>query len=208
VCIQVWRGDAAGARRELDSIAGHFDDAELQMHAGRLHVEACVLLGEGRAAEALETARRGYDLCLANGFTFHHPFTKWLLFRSLDAALELGDREALQELIGTIEVAGPVDRTPLLDAVETVSRGRMCALDGDVQEAEALLRDAARQFDLLHIPFEQARVLFDLGRVLVSAGGPDAAVALAEARELFLQLGAQAWTERVDAVAVPAAVQL
>ena len=123
VCILVWRGEVPAARSQLDSIAGHFDDAELQMLAGRLHVEARVLLGEGRAAEALETARRGYRVCLDSGFTFHHPFTKWLLFLSLDSALELGDREALHELLGTVEAARPVDRTPLLDAIEVASRG-------------------------------------------------------------------------------------
>ena len=208
VCILVWRGDLAAARSELDSISGHFDDAELQMLAGRLHVEANVLLGEGRAVEALETARRGFRVCFDNGFTFYHPFTKWLLFLSLDAALELGDREAFQQLIGTVEVARPGDRTPLLDGIEAVSRGRMCALDGDVEEAETLLRAAARRFKLLQFPFEHGRALYNLGRVLVSAGRPDAAAVLAEARELFVELGAQPWTERVDAVAVPAAVQM
>ncbi len=207
VCILVWRGDLAAARSELNSISGHFDDAELQMLAARLHVEAWVLLGEGRVAEALETARRGFHVCFDNGFTFYHPFTKWLLLLSLNAALALGDRAAFQELIGTVEVGRPVDRTPLLDAIEAVSRGRICALDGDLEEAETLLRDAVRRFELIEVPFEQGRALYDLGRVLVSIGRPEAAAALAEARELFVQLGAQPWTERVDAVAVPAAVQ-
>ena len=175
--------------------------------AGCTSKHACSSARVG-AAEALETARRGYGICLDNGFTFYHPFTKWLLLRSLESALELGDRGALQELIETVEVARPGDRTPLLDAIEAVSRGRMCALDGDVEEAENLLRDAARRFDVMHMPFEQARALYDLGRVLVSAGRPDAAAAFAEAREFFVQLGAQPWTERVDAVAVPAAVRM
>jgi class 3 adenylate cyclase/tetratricopeptide (TPR) repeat protein len=207
VLILVHRGDIAVARSEFDSIAGYFDDAELQMLAGRLHIEGCLLFGEGRLAEALETARRGYNVCLDGGFSFHHPFTKWLLHLSLNSALELGDREAFDELMRTVDAARPVDRTPLLDAIEALSRGRLHALDGDILEAEPLLRDAARRFELLHMSFEEARALYELGRELVSAGRPeDAAATLAQARTIFEQLGASPWTERVDAVATVVAV--
>ena len=202
VLILVHRGEIAAARREFDLIADHFDDAELQMLAGRLHVEGRVLFGEGRSAEALEAARRGYQVCLDGGFTFHHPFTKLLLLLSFDSALELGDRDAFDELMRTVDAARPVDRTPLLDAIEAVARGRRHALDGDVRQAEPLLRDAARRFELMNMSFEQARALYDLGCTLVSAEQPEeAAATLTNARMIFAQLGASPWTELVDAVA-------
>ncbi|SRR5260221_13795516 len=171
------------------------------MLAGRLHIEGRVLFGEGRLAEALETARRGYQVCLDSGFTFHHPFTKWLLQLCFDAALKLGDREASDELMRTVDAARPVDRTPLLDAIATMSRGCLHALVGDVQKAEPLLRDAARHFELLNMLFDQARALYELGCALDTAEQPDeAAATLTQARTIFAQLGASPWTERVNAV--------
>ncbi len=200
VWILVQRGDVPRARSQLDSLVGHFDDAELQMLAGRLHIEASVLFGEGRFAEALETARRGYRVCLDNGFTFHHPFTKWLLHLSLDSAFELDDREVINELLATVDAATPVDRTPLLVAIEAVSRGRTQALDGDLDEAVRGLRDAAHRFDQLDMPLEQGRALYHLGRALASAGNAESAATLQQARSIFERLGAQLWTDRVDAV--------
>ena len=200
VWILVQRGDVTQARSELDSIIGHFDDAELQMLAGKLHIEAWVLLGEGRFAEALESARRGYRICIDNGFSFHHPFTKWLLNVSLDCAFELGDREAVDELLATVAAAAPVERTPLLVAIEEASRGRTEALDGNLAEAEDLLRDAARRFEQLDMPLEQGRALYHLGRALAAAGTPEGAATLQQARSIFEQLGARPWTDRVDAV--------
>jgi class 3 adenylate cyclase/tetratricopeptide (TPR) repeat protein len=201
VWILVHRGEVAQARSELDSLVRHFDDAEQQMLAARLHIETCVLSGEGRLAEALECARRGYRVCLDNGFTFHHPFTKWLLHLSLDSAFELGDREAVDELLASVNAATPVDRTPLLVAIEAASLGRAEALDGDLVEAARLLHDAARRFDQLGMLLEQGRALFHLGRALAESGNAEAAATLAQARSIFEQLGARLWTDSVDAIA-------
>jgi class 3 adenylate cyclase/tetratricopeptide (TPR) repeat protein len=203
VLILVHRGDVTGARNELDSLVPHFDDAELQMLAARLHIEANVLCGEGRFAEALESGRRAYRVCLDNGFTFYHPFTKWLLHVSLDAAFELGDRKTINELLATVDAASPVDRTPLLMAIEAAALGRAQALDGDLVEALRLLRDAARRFEQIDMPLEEGRALYHLGRALVSVDDAESAATLQQARSIFERLGAHLWTDRVDAVAVP-----
>jgi len=198
VWILVQRGDIAAARRELDELTSRFDDAELQMLAARLNIEATVFYGEGRYGDALETAQRGFQICLDSGFTFHHPFTKFLLYLALDAALELHDRESIDTLLATIDAATPVDRTPMLNAIESVSRGRLSALDGELQDAESRLREGAAGFAQLSMQFEHGRALYHLGRVLASAGSPDAPATLAQARAIFEQLRARPWVARVD----------
>ncbi len=101
--------------------------------------------------------------------------------------------------------APPVDHTPLVDALESHYQGRLKALEGEVVEAEGLLREAVDRFAAIKMDAQRAHSCFRLGELLASTGRPGAAAALASARSLFEQLGATAWVERVDAVRAPVA---
>ena len=205
VLIPAYRGDAVEARRAYEAFAGNLDESELQMLVSRLHLEAEVLSAEGRSAEALDVAARGWSMCIddANGFTWSHPVTKWLLAALFEAAFDAGEREVIETTLRTIELAPPVDRTPFTDALVLAARGRLSGLHGDLDVADELLRDAIRRLDALEYRVPQARTLFRLGELLASAGRTGAADALAESRAIFVELGADAWVERIDALRVP-----
>jgi tetratricopeptide (TPR) repeat protein len=193
------RGDSDKARREFELIRPHFDDSERQMLSYRLYVESVLLLAEGAAVEALAVSRRGLDIA-RDDFTLLHPLTKWILVSALEAAFELGDREAVIELLVTTDEAPPVHRTPLVEAIAAQYGGRLLALDGDLDGAERMLRFAAAHYGEIDTRFERARALLRLGEILATSRPEDAAVSLGEARQIFTSLGARPWLARVDAV--------
>ncbi len=208
IFIPAFRGDAVEARRAYEAHAERLDESELQMLAAKLDLEAVVLLAEGRPAEALEVARRGWLICIddANGFSWAHPLTKWLLEALLEAAFDAGERDVVEETLRTVDLAPPVDHLPLTDALVLVARGRLRGLDGDVDGAESLLREGIARLGEIESRVPQARSLLRLGEILAAGDQPEAAEVLAEARAMFLELGADAWVARVDAVRVPARV--
>jgi DNA-binding CsgD family transcriptional regulator len=76
-------------------------------------------------------------------------------------------------------------------------RGRIQAAAGDLDAARTSFQGGLAQLDSLPMPFARARVKFAYGQSFRRAGKRrEAAAILAEARELFAVLGAQAYVER------------
>jgi DNA-binding CsgD family transcriptional regulator len=76
-------------------------------------------------------------------------------------------------------------------------RGRIQAAAGDLDAARTSFQGGLAQLDSLPMPFARARVKFAYGQSFRRAGKRrEAAAVLAEARELFAVLGAQAYVER------------
>ena len=107
---------------------------------------------------------------------------KWGIVEALEAALVLRDSAKVEELLTSIEAVPPGSRPPYLDAQATRFRARLAS-------DPAGFRAAAARFRELEIPFW-------LGVTLLEAGEEPG---LTEAREIFEQLGATPWLERVSA---------
>lgn len=76
-------------------------------------------------------------------------------------------------------------------------RGRIQAAAGDLEAARSSFQGGLARLDGLPMPYARARVKFAYGRAFRRAGKRrEAAAVLAEARELFAVLGAQAYVDR------------
>jgi len=192
VRVALSRGDVAEARAALDEYADLADSGEIQMQLGFRVNEAAVLRAEGRPREALAAAEKGLDVYREPT----HPFYKLCWAEGCYAALDLGDLEEVEKLLGIYEELTPSWRTPLIVAQEARFRGRLLALRGDNEAAVESLWRAAERFRELGTPFYLAMALAELAEF----GGEDSAALRAEARETFERLGEKAWLERVDAL--------
>jgi DNA-binding CsgD family transcriptional regulator len=76
-------------------------------------------------------------------------------------------------------------------------RGRIQAAAGDLEAARSSFQGGLARLDGLPMPYARARVKFAYGQAFRRAGKRrEAAAVLAEARELFAVLGAQAYVDR------------
>jgi class 3 adenylate cyclase/tetratricopeptide (TPR) repeat protein len=186
------RGDVAGARAALDEHADLAESGEIQMQLGFRVNEALVLRAEGRPLEALAAARKGLEVY---DDPMHH-FHKLAWAEASYAALELGDFDQVEELLGFYEALAPTLRTPLVVAQEARVRGLLLALRGDRDGAVEQLTRAVELLRELRAPFYVAMTLVELAEL----GVDDSAALLAEARETFERLGEKPWLDRVDAL--------
>ena len=196
--LALLQGDVGGARAALKGGAVLRDTGEVQMRASYRGTEAAVLRAEGRPLEALDAARDVLEMYPMP----RHPWYKQAWIEACEAGLELGDPKQTEELLLGLAQLSPSERTPLLVAEEARFRGRLLALRGDRQGAAELLARAVEGFRALHTPYALAIALVEQAEL----GAEDPAPLLAEAREIFEQLGAKPWLERVDAAERPLTV--
>ena len=197
ITIAAHRGELAEARRRWNPMAVLTGDAEAQMRAIAMFIESELLLAEGRGQESLAVAREGLRLSFDNRFSLGTPQGKHLLANMLEAALEVGDREAAEEALGLVDLSRPVERRAHVTGCVATARGRLAALDGDCAGAELYLREALAAFGVAQMAFKEAQARYYLGREL------ELLDELARARSAFVKLRARPWIERVDAVGAP-----
>ena len=186
------RGDLPAARAWLDDHAAwRTDDEDVQARSGYLVAEAQALRAEGRRREALAAAEEALGVRATLGITF--LTVKLGLVEALEAAFALGETDKVRELLTLVEDLRPGERPPLLEAHAHRFSGKLVG-DGDELTA------AAAAFRQLSLRFWLAVTLLEHGELLAEqARGDEAAPLLEEAREIFEQLGARPWLERVDA---------
>jgi class 3 adenylate cyclase len=121
----------------------------------------------------------------------------------VEAALVLGRRDKVEELLAMIEGQPAGMRSPLMAAHAHRFRGRM-ADSAETAEVEfAVAQGLLRGLD---IPFWLAVARLEHAELVSHGGqGDDVRALLDQARETFTQLGATPWLERVAAVGVPVA---
>jgi DNA-binding CsgD family transcriptional regulator len=119
---------------------------------------------------------------------------------AIEALAHLGrTAEASDRLERFEKEARSADRAWALASVQHC-RGLLAAADDDLQEAEALLADAAERSRELGLPFEHGRSLLALGTVRRRLQRKLAArETLEEARLVLDRLGARIWTARAEA---------
>ena len=133
------------------------------------------------------------------------PSVKRGLVEGVEAALDLGDTEQADELLGIVRDAKPGEVSPYLGAHAARLGSRVAASRGEAETVEQGFEAAAQGFREIEMPFDLGVALLEHGEWLTAQGrAADAEPLLAEAREIFERLGAKPWLERADTVEVTA----
>jgi class 3 adenylate cyclase/tetratricopeptide (TPR) repeat protein len=193
--IHVHRGELDAARRLLGIYARLADSADVQEQAAWLGSSAAVLHAEGRDAEAVAAAERTIALTPTLGVDGQDAKMGYMW--GLEAALALGDRDKVEELVAKIESIPPGLRPPSMAAYAHRVRARLAA---SADEAIAHHTAATAGLDELGLRFWAAASRLEHAETLIRDGRPgEAEPLLAAAREVFRELGALPWLERADA---------
>jgi class 3 adenylate cyclase/tetratricopeptide (TPR) repeat protein len=189
--IHLNRGDMAEARRLYSLFSGLENSVDVQERACYFGATAAVLRTEKRFAEALEAGRKAIEG--KETLRISHQAVEQGIVEAFEAAIALREHDAAEQLLATIEEIPPGRRPPFLDAQMHRFRAR---LTGDPAGYDI----AARRFREIGIPFWLAVTLLDHSELLTEQGrSAEGEPLLAEAREIFEQLEARPWLERLDA---------
>jgi tetratricopeptide (TPR) repeat protein len=200
--IGAHRGTLDDARLMVDQFQTMEASADVQERSAYQCARAQILLAEGVFREALETAELAFNTHAELGLGSESVKEAFVIIG--EAALELGDSARLEELLAKVEAFPPGRKTRFLQAHALRFRARLAGddpADADLRfgEAAALFREIGMPLYLAVVQLEHAELLAASDRA--EAGQP----LLAEAREIFEQLRATPWLERVDALGVGAA---
>lgn len=127
------------------------------------------------------------------------PILAVFLPDEIEALVELNQLERADRLTQWLEQAGRAVDRPWALAAAGRGRALIHAARGDSIAARACLEGAIAEHDRVPMPFERARTLLTLGRLLRREGErAKAKVILSEALALFDQSGAPLWAGRVQ----------
>jgi len=197
------KGDIQTARAALDGIASYRDSTDAQLRSSYLQLESQILFGEGRYAEAADTAHESHVAAQ----DVHPGLNAHVWFDRLIALAALGDAGRLEEALREGATLPAAQRTLFLTTIEQRFTAALHGLHGEIDEADAAFARAEDGYRTLGLPFLLACTQAEHGEVLSGAGrADDASSVVDEARATFERLGATAWLARVDRVgaAVPA----
>jgi class 3 adenylate cyclase/tetratricopeptide (TPR) repeat protein len=197
--IHVNRGRLDQARAAHGRFPEAVEGDDVQERAEYAVGSAAIALAEGRAADALSSAKQAFEVRRQLGVGAQSPREAFIV--AVEAALVLGDRGTADGLLELVEQLPRGKRPQYLEAHARRFRARLAAADGRHDEAEQRFKRAAGQFLELAAPFwlavcqlEQAEWLADQGR------GEEAEPLLHEARGIFERLEAKPWLERLEQV--------
>jgi class 3 adenylate cyclase/tetratricopeptide (TPR) repeat protein len=186
VLINVERGELDAARRVYETFSHLEQSSDVQELTVYLASRATLRRGEGRQQEALADAEATMATARAT-FPLSFQSVKQAIVESIEAALALAEPTKAETFLESIETTPAGTRPPYLAAQARRFRARM---GGDSSGLEL----AAEQFRVLGLPFWLAVSLLEHAE----ASGDESS--LAEAREIFEELKAAPWLERIDAV--------
>ncbi len=178
--IRIGRGELDEARETLSLFARLESSTDMQELSGYLACRAALRRAEGALSEALADGRAAVEAGRTS-FGMAAQSSKLGIVEAIEAAFGLEESAKIEELLTSIETIPAGSRPPYLDAHAERFRARLSE-DGVGYKA------AAAGFRELGIPFWLAATLLEQGEEK----------GLAEAREIFEQLGATPWIERVD----------
>ena len=202
VTMNCHRGRLTEAERIIKLCAVMESSADVQERGSYGLGKANVLLASGRPADALEAAESAFQIGEVMGLA--QEYVKQAFTVAVEAALALGDLGRAEAILGVVEPL-PLGRRPqFLRAQCSRFRARLAS---ETAEVERHYKGASGLFRELAVPFYLAVTQLEYAEWLVQEGQAGEAEAhLAEAREIFEQLGAAPWLERVAklGVGVPA----
>jgi class 3 adenylate cyclase/tetratricopeptide (TPR) repeat protein len=203
--VLINRGRLEQAREHLQAIrlqdTGN-PETRVGYDLGRLRL----LRAEGDSAGALAIAQEA--LASVAKFELTHSVMKRVVVEAVEAALDLGDAEKAEELLGIVQGARPGQVTPFLRAHAARLAARLAALRDDADSVEPGFLAAEQGFRDLGTPFDLAVSLLEHAEWLVARGRADEAGGLLdEAREIFARLQATPWVERAELASSTAATE-
>ena len=194
VCVH--RGRLEEARRLVDAVPEFERSADVQERCQYGYARAQVLLAEEDRAEALRVAETVFEERNSIGIT--HDSVKETFALGVQAALELNQVDKADELLSIVERLPPGTRPQFLNAHVARFRAQLAARSGNAEEADRLFKRAGGLFRELAVPFHLAVTRLENAEWLAGEQRTDEArPLLAEAREIFEQLDARPWLERL-----------
>ncbi len=184
--VHLQRGELERARAVLSMFSRLEESTDLQELSSYLGSRAALHRAEGRFAEALVDAEATFEAGIRMS-NISSQSGKQGIVEAVEAALALGKAARVEELLALVEAVPLGTRPPFLDAQAKRFRAR---LSGDPSGFEA----AAARFREVDLPFWLAVVLFEHGEL---TGDEES---LSEAREIFDELRAKPWLDRLDAL--------
>ncbi len=198
--IHLYRGELDRARELGEIYAPLATSIDVQERSCYAAGHATLALAEGRYDDALAIAG---EAVATQGLVGAWPQNVKLgLITAVEAALALGLRDRVDELLAAPESEPVGLRTPLIAAHAHRFRGRMA---GSAESAAAEFAEAERILRDLGIPFWLAVAQLEHAEAVAGGGDGDIRGLTDAARETFLRLGARPWIERVDALPVSVA---
>jgi class 3 adenylate cyclase/tetratricopeptide (TPR) repeat protein len=200
----LYRGDSVEAKRRLGLVAPEvFESTDWQLRSSALMHEMLSAMHDGNPRHALSSAGAWID----NEVT-HESWAVWALTLVTTIAEEHGFFSELAELVARFDELPARHRTRQLVGVLGRARGVLAASRDDedgAAEAFGVALAAARSKSDCWLT---AEILTDYGRALVSFGRPhEAEPLLAEARELWEQMGAESSLARITTARSEATVR-
>ncbi len=190
-CILALRGDFAAARHELTEADASEVTPDVQARATWTVSAATLASAEGDIPEALRLARIAHELADSLGTV--HAAVVFGTEAYAERALALGQIDVARGVLDGIDAMPVGLRPPMLQVVRAGLRARLGVGDEDAEfdEAIAILRRIDRVWEL-------ATMLEAHGHSL-EARGRDGSAQLAEAREIYVRLGAAPAIASIDA---------
>ena len=198
--IHLYRGELERARELCDIYAPLASSIDVQERSCYDAGHATLALAEGRYEDAL--AEAGAAVATQGLVGAWPQNVKLGLITAVEAALALGLRDRVDELLAAPESEPAGLRTPLIAAHAHRFRGRMA---GSAESAAAEFAEAERILRDLDIRFWLAVSQLEHAEALIAHGGEGDVRGLTEAaRETFVALGAKPWIDRAETVLAPA----
>ena len=202
--LDVLRGDVDAAREHLAGCSDWAGSDNVQYRAGYAVAEAQVLLGEGKAREALEAARRALDEVMSGGLSVAHEVVRIGFPIALEAAIDAGEIEDADRLAAMLAGRPRGEVPPFLRAQITRARALVAGARGDDEAVEENLVSAEGALRELGYPSWTASVQLDRAEWLARQGRLEESIRLAaEAGETAEALGMAPMLARARALLEP-----
>jgi class 3 adenylate cyclase/tetratricopeptide (TPR) repeat protein len=200
VNVHLWRGQEDEARAMFERLGALESSDEIQSRTSFQLGRALLQHVEGRYREAYDAAREAMEIRDVLGVDT--TLLKLAVMQAADAALAMGDLDALEQVLAPISKLLPGERTPSIDAILAWGRARLLAARNASDEADEAFVRAVDGFRRAGTPFLKARVLLDQAEARLAADRADDAVPLLdEARTILEPLDARPYVERLDRLA-------
>ena len=176
-----------GEIERAKSLAAELEDLAARMSVvpyirDMVRLAAVVARGPDESETAFERVRQW----TASGPTVGDPSFAIFVPDALRVVVAAGDLELAEAMRKNVPPLQPLHRCALMTSKAIIREAR-----GELEPAADEFSRAARGWNELMIPYEEAQALLGQGRCLAALGrAPEAAAALAAAREIFARLGA------------------
>ncbi len=199
VMLNVHRGQLDEAARIVSLFEELESSADVQERAVYACGKASLRLAENEAGEALRIYNSIRDARQVLGLT--QEYIKELEVTAAEAALALGEAEALAELIAALDALPTGRSSHFLRAHSARFRAHLAERAGESETADRLFRGAIGLWREIAAPFHLAVVQLEHAEWLGGQARVDEAEPLlTEAQEIFGRLQAAPWLERSEAL--------